>query len=217
MIIGFVNLKGGVGKSNLCQNIATAIGGKQDPVLIVDLDSNATSSHWFGRRQQNRHWSNLLPIDVQQPTGTLSPARARKLGKGYSHVMIDAPANDRDVATEAMSAAELIVVPLPPYPDDFDGTQQTIELYQALRRRRKKMGKVAIVVNRVRANERIARSILERIQGHWRDMTIRFVIGQRVEFPVASDKGKTVIETQKNGQAAKELRAVANELLGWLR
>lgn len=215
MILSVVNLKGGVGKSNLCQNIAAAFAQKDGQVLIADLDSQATTTHWFNRRQRATNPNQLLPIEVQQEPHSMTRRRAERLSRGCAHVILDSAAHDREIALAAMTSSDLIIVPLPPYPDDFDGTQQTVEYYQTLRKRRRKLGALVILINRVRSNERIAKAIMERINGQWRDHTVRHTISQRVEFPNASDLGKTVVETQQTGVAAREVMAVAADLKSW--
>ena len=48
MIIGFCNLKGGVGKTTSCQNIAAALSKKGKRVAVVDMDPQSNLSAGFG-------------------------------------------------------------------------------------------------------------------------------------------------------------------------
>ncbi|MBQ6417771.1 MAG: AAA family ATPase, partial [Synergistaceae bacterium] len=47
-IIGFCNLKGGVGKTTSCQNIAAALSKKGKRVAVVDMDPQSNLSAGFG-------------------------------------------------------------------------------------------------------------------------------------------------------------------------
>ena len=48
MIIGFCNLKGGVGKTTSCQNIAAALSKKGKRIAVVDMDPQSNLSAGFG-------------------------------------------------------------------------------------------------------------------------------------------------------------------------
>ena len=50
MIIGFCNLKGGVGKTTSCQNIAAALKKEGKKVAVVDMDPQSNLSAGFGVR-----------------------------------------------------------------------------------------------------------------------------------------------------------------------
>jgi chromosome partitioning protein len=47
-VIAFMSTKGGVGKTTACVNVAVALARKGRRVLVVDLDSNACASAYFG-------------------------------------------------------------------------------------------------------------------------------------------------------------------------
>ena len=51
LIIGFCNLKGGVGKTTACQNVAVGLArsGKRVAVLDMDPQSNLSASFEIGR------------------------------------------------------------------------------------------------------------------------------------------------------------------------
>ena len=52
MIISVTSLKGGVGKSTISQNLAVCFAHMGYKVAIVDTDTNASSVHWSGIREE---------------------------------------------------------------------------------------------------------------------------------------------------------------------
>jgi len=55
MILALVNNKGGVGKTTCAVNLAAAIARKDRPVLLVDLDSQASASFSVGLNRDELH------------------------------------------------------------------------------------------------------------------------------------------------------------------
>ena len=47
VVIAVINLKGGCGKSTIAVNLACELAANADSVLLVDNDSQGTSSHWL--------------------------------------------------------------------------------------------------------------------------------------------------------------------------
>ena len=74
MIISVTSLKGGVGKSTIVQNLSVCFAHMGYRVAIVDTDTNASSVHWSGIRDEENPPimvfgildSNALRKNIQQ-------------------------------------------------------------------------------------------------------------------------------------------------------
>jgi len=201
-----VNLKGGVGKSTLCLNVAAALTKRRKSVLVIDLDLQASCVRWAERRDQSRGKRKLLPVEVTPMFGVPTRAQLRSACKGYEFALIDTAAHDEHIASAAIVVSDVVVVPLTASETDLGGTRRTIDLIQSKKLRRKP--RISIVLNRVILNTKIGREIYRHIHEIWHDHMVRHIIHQRIEFANADMVGKTVLETQPNGKAARELLAV---------
>ena len=61
VIVAVVNNKGGVGKTTTAVNLGAALASSHRRVLLVDLDSQASASLWFGIRRA-RHKSSVASV-----------------------------------------------------------------------------------------------------------------------------------------------------------
>src|SRR5467141_1658396 len=101
-ITAFLNQKGGVGKTTLSCNFATALAQDGTRVLVIDADPQHGALTW----QEHRDASPLFPI-VGLPTDKLHreiPTHATH----YDHVIIDAPPQVNTIARSIILAADLI-------------------------------------------------------------------------------------------------------------
>src|SRR3954471_12595774 len=68
MVLAVVNQKGGTSKTTTTVNLAAALAGRGERVLVIDLDPQATASAWLGHSDGGRGLADLLT----EGTGTLS-------------------------------------------------------------------------------------------------------------------------------------------------
>ena len=108
--IGFVNQKGGVGKSTLTICVAYESARRGNKTLVVDADYQGSLMKWLSYRKTD------LPVNflvTAMPTITLCrdlPAMA----KDYDVVIIDSPPRTTDIAKSVICASDFIVVPCKP-------------------------------------------------------------------------------------------------------
>jgi chromosome partitioning protein len=59
-VLAIANQKGGSGKTTTTVNLAAALGEKNRRVLVLDLDPQASASHWYGIRNAGRGLLDVL-------------------------------------------------------------------------------------------------------------------------------------------------------------
>lgn len=205
MIISIQNQKGGVGKTTLSVHISHALVLKGASVLLVDADPQGSARDWAAAR------SSKPPFTV---VGLDRPTLHRDLpemAKHYQHVVIDGPPRISDVARSAIIAADLVVVPIQPSPYDVWAADAVIKLIAEASVFKEKL-KSVFVINRKIVNTAIGRDVVEALAGY--DLPVlKASICQRIAFAESAATGSTVLETEPNGAAAKEVMALVDELL----
>jgi chromosome partitioning protein len=137
-----LNLKGGVGKTTLCVNLAAVTydvkvqpepiyravaeaadhGDPQSPVLVVSTDPQA-SSVWWSKRVERQ---GGVPFDFAQAH---TPAELRKLKSlHYEHIFVDTPGSlvEEDTLLEELEQCDDVIVPMEPEPLAFEPTEITV-------------------------------------------------------------------------------------------
>jgi len=205
MIISIQNQKGGVGKTTLAIHISHALSLKGTKVLLVDADPQGSARDWAAARSDKTPFS---VIGLDRPTVHRDlPA----LAKDFDHVVIDGPPRVSDLARSAIIAADIVVVPIQPSPYDVWAADEVIKLIQEASVFKENL-KSVFAINRKITNTAIGRDVAEAL-GSYDIPVLKSSVSQRVAFAESAASGQTVLETDRNGSAAREILALVDELL----
>lgn len=144
------NPKGGSGKTTLATNLAGYFANRGRHVVLSDLDRQASSLSWLERRSEKNtpfiHSLNARDGNLKSLSAQIN--------------IIDSPAGLRgDKLTEAVKAADWVIVPMQSSMFDVDATRNFLSVLQEEKAVRKGRTFVAMVGMRVDRRTKAARQL----------------------------------------------------------
>ena len=120
--------KGGAGKTTLARNLAVAASQDGRAVLCLDLDPQGSLRAWWEGRDADG--PSMLDRDPAPDVlrATLNAAQAQ-----FDLCIIDTPPAAPEWLAEALGAADLVLIPVRPSPDDLRAVGATIAAVNAAR------------------------------------------------------------------------------------
>lgn len=205
MIISILNQKGGVGKTTLAVHISTALAQRGMKVLLVDADPQSSSLDWSASREGE----HLFPV-IGLPKPSLHKDMPA-IAADYETVVIDGPPRVNELARSAIMASDVVLVPVQPSPYDVWAAEEIITLLREASVFKENL-KSAFVINRKIVNTAIGRDVKEALSEYPLPV-LESQISQRVGFAESAAHGQTVLETDPEGTASKEILALVQEIL----
>jgi chromosome partitioning protein len=203
-IFALISQKGGAGKSTLARQLAV-LAGEENASILIDRDPQETTTKWWQRRQ------GLQPppsrpdlLDLNGTDLATAAAALRKRPEGV--IFVDTRPAVGEPEAEAARAADLVIVPVRPSPDDLEAIGETLKILRRLDKR------VAVVVNAAKneVRARDARAALSR----YPVPVCPIHITDRAIYLDASLQGRGVGEMR--GAAAREACAELRKLWTWV-
>lgn len=205
MIISVENQKGGVGKTTIAIHIAQALAMSKFSVLLVDADPQGSARDWAAAREDEPAFS---VIGLDRPTLHRDlPA----IASNYDHVVIDGPPRVTDLARSVIIAADLVIIPVQPSPYDVWAASDVVGLIKEASVFKENL-KSVFVINRKIVNSAIGRDVVDALSSY-EIPVLKSAVCQRIVFAESAATGMTVLETNVKSSAAKEIKALVDELM----
>lgn len=232
-VIALANQKGGVGKTTVSTNIAaglasgvphptshrepglgvrpTVYGKEEFPsrTLLVDADPQGSALDWSHQREA----APLFPV-----IGLAKPSLHKELAgfRGdYDWVIIDGPPGSSAVTRSVIVASDLVLIPVLPSVFDVWAAKDIVDILSECAAIKPDL-KVRFLVNRLILNTTMGNEIGGALAG-FPYATLETMLRNRQAYVKSAAQGLTVLETEPQGPAADEIRALVREIEGVVR
>lgn len=232
MILTIAHQKGGTGKSTLAICIASELAARGRNVLLVDADPQQTTQTWHDLAVENfeverrasegqppaaegkRPAKRSAPMpSVVSMTGTLHQEhQLPKLASAYDVVVVDTPPRLGPTLKSALVVADVALVPCGPTGPDAWALAETLEMIEDAQGFRPGL-KAVLVVNRKREGTVLGNKARASLSAS----NLRVLgteLGLRQAYAEAVGAGQGVTNYEPTSEAAKEMRALVDEVLG---
>lgn len=208
-VIGFLNQKGGCGKSTTSVHFAHWLGTQQQKqVCLVDADGQGSSSRWIASLSQP------IPYQVIATADDLLE-QIPVLADEYAYLVVDGPANLSDSTRAILLSVHLAVLPCQPTGLDLQSVVESVRLIRQARLVRQGPPHAAAFLSRAIKGTKLKLetfSALSKVP----DMTLlKTIVHQRQAIADAFGQSVTVWEMSSGSapDAAKEYEQLFSEVV----
>ena len=206
MIIGVTNLKGGVGKSTISQNLAVCLVHRGHTVCILDTDLGQRSSmKWSAQRGED---VPSIPVLGTEPENVIKDAKEKE--KHYDIVIIDGSPQLELGQVKTLTASDLVLVPISPSALDIWSMQHFLAKYEQVKVAKGDALQGFIILNKFSGKTKLDKEVVEALES----MGVKVMdskLAERVAYREAPISGLGVYE-MKNEKAKEEMSLLTQEV-----
>jgi len=206
MIIGFLNEKGGVGKTTLVTNLGRAFQRRGRKVLLVDSDPQGSLRDWLAMAGENHDFPPMIAMDKPAMMKDLKSVAGQ-----YDLVLVDGCPKSMQMMAATITVADLIVIPVQPSGFDLWAANSVVEMVKQRQEVTDGKPKAAFVLTRKISNTKLAVEAETALA----DLALPILKSgttQKIAYAVAASNGKSVFDTESAAAAVKEIEAIATEI-----
>jgi len=211
-IISLCNLKGGVGKSTLAINIACQLNAFDNKVILIDTDTQATTSEWLGKKKIKLP-SKALFLQKESQVPSLV-THIKEASQKYEFTIIDLPPQIGLSTVASIMLSHIILIPVTPSILDMQATLKTLNLIKEANKRRKDKitPKCFLVPSKIDKRTTTGRD-LERVLEKQFKEEVAPSIAQRTHFVESAIKGGWIGSYAPKSKAHKEIKLLTKHIM----
>lgn len=208
-VITLATSKGGVGKSSLGRSLAAhwfTVGHKP---ALVDADPQRTLANRYD--PEGRMGAVPVMAEPEERVGEV----IEELRRRHAPVIVDTAGFRNRTTIGALVATDLAIIPLKPAVEDVDAAIATYDLIREINETEEREGrpiKIAMVLTMSMRGTVIARHVRDQLTDASYPL-IKAEMLNRVAYPEAGIEGLSPSITDPDGAAARDIAAIAQELM----
>lgn len=211
MKISVTNLKGGVGKTTITVNLASALTLRGKSVCIIDTDLKQHSSlEWAGERGEDRPTIQVFAVEPNQ----VNTKMLKSMEEKFDVIIIDGTPHLSELATRTILASDIILIPILPSIFDFRAFETFFQLLKELKDTKENNGlgsvEAYIIMNRVNEKTNVSKEVFEGLKAYNVPM-LDTKLASRTAYADTATDGIGVVEG-KDKKAKEEFNKLTDEI-----
>lgn len=207
IVIAVTNQKGGTGKTTLSMNIAAGLA-KRGRTLVVDADPQGSAGQWANIAPSERPY----PVSVIVIAGNLT-REINRFRQDYQFIVIDCPPTlETETTTQAMSVADIVLIPVLPSPVDLWASVRLANTIEKVKLGNRQL-RAYLVINQLEARNALSRAMQQAL-AEFEIPACTSALRRRSVYRTSAIEGASVFCIGKRGEsAADEVNSIIDEVL----